>query len=105
MPRTVDQRRRENDIKLRLALRAVQIGVWDWSLDTNELEYSARARSIYGFAADTPVTLELVRQATHPDDLPRTVELAEHALDPSIKEKTPFEFRIIRADNGETCES
>ncbi len=102
MNRKADQRLRENDVKLRLALRAAQIGIWDWSIETREMHYSARARSIFGFPRDIPITYELVRDATHPEDLPRTSALAKRALDPAIKQKTPFDYRIIRADNGET---
>ena len=102
MPRSVDQRRRENDIKLRLALRAGHIGVWDWSLETGEMQYSARARAICGFPPDAPVTFEMARQVTHPEDYPRTSAMAKRALDPAIREKTPYEYRIIRADDGQT---
>ena len=66
------------------------------------MHYSARARSIFGFPPDIPITFELVRDATHPEDLPWTLAQAQRALDPAIKQKTPFEYRIIRADNGET---
>lgn len=83
-----------NDIRERLALRAAKIGVWDWDVRTGLMEYSSRAREIYGFAADQIVTIDDVRAATHPDDLPRTAAMAVRALDPALREKPVFEFRL-----------
>lgn len=101
MRRQIDKRFDDNNLKLRLALRAAQIGIWDWSLETNEMNYSPRARAIYGFSLDEPVTYEKVRDATHPEDLPRTSALAQRALDPGIRDKDSYEYRICKADTGE----
>ncbi|MBZ9795470.1 sensor histidine kinase [Mesorhizobium sp. ES1-4] len=92
---------RDDNLKLRLALRAAPIGIWDWDLETNEMNYSPRARKISGFSPDEPITLEKVRAVTHPDDLPRTWKLAGMALDPSIRNNDPYEYRIVRADTRE----
>jgi PAS domain S-box-containing protein len=64
------------------------------------MQYSARAREIYGFTADQDVTINDVREATHPDDLPRTSALAARALDPVIREKPVYEFRLKCRDGG-----
>lgn len=88
------------DIRERLALRAAKIGVWDWDVRTGLMEYSSRAREIYGFAADQIVTIDDVRDATHPDDLPRTAAMASRALNPAIREKPVFEFRL-RSNGGD----
>jgi len=99
--RPTDNRLEESGLKLRLALRAANLGVWDWTLETNEMNYSPRAREIYGFTPDETVTFAKVRDATHPEDLPRTSALAKLALNPSIRSREPYEFRIVRADTGE----
>lgn len=91
----------ENELRLRLALRAARIGIWDWDIRTGRMQYSARAREIYGFTADQEVTIEDVRAATHPDDLPHTSERAKRALDPVLREKPVFEFRLKRLDGAE----
>jgi PAS domain S-box-containing protein len=44
----------------------------------------------------------MVRKATHPDDLPRTTELARRARDPAERYSEPFEYRLLRPD-GEIC--
>lgn len=88
----------ESAARLRLALRVADIGIWDWDLRTDEMTWSARAREIYGFPLDGPVTVAAVRAASHPEDSPRTTELSRRARDPAIRAKEPYEFRIRRAD-------
>ncbi len=87
--------------KLRLALKAARIGIWDWDLGRNEMNCSPRARSILGFSQDGPVSVEMVRDATHPQDHPRTAAMARSALDPGARLKEPYEYRIIRPGTGE----
>lgn len=88
----------ENEARLRLATEAAGVGVWEWRLDTNEMIYSARAKAICGFAEDQPVTYEMVVAATHPEDFPVTSAQAARALDPVIRDRSPYEYRIIRPD-------
>jgi PAS domain S-box-containing protein len=92
--------RKEVEARLRLAIEAAQLGIWDWNVLTGEMVYSARAKEIYGFDIDAPVTFTQVRDATHRDDLPVTAELSRRARDPAIREKRPYEFRIIRPDGA-----
>ena len=102
MARTIDRQRRESELRLRLAIRAAHIGIWDWNLETGEITYSPRAREIYGFAPDQPITHELVSAATHPADLPRNIAMTRRALDPAVQEKTAsYEYRIRRPETGE----
>lgn len=90
---------RLDDDRLRIATEAARIGVWEWNTATNEMDYSPLARAIYGFHPDGPVTYEQVRDATHPEDLPRTTTMAQRALDPALREKSPYRYRIFRAND------
>ena len=90
-----------SDAKLELALRAANIGIWDWDLQTNKFDYSERARSIFGFEPTGEITYEMVRAVTHPDDFPHTSAQAKRAIDPALREDLPYEYRIFRADTGE----
>ena len=83
-----------------LAVRAGGIGIWDWDLRTNRMNYSVQAKSIFGFPSDGDVTYEQVRDATHPEDLPTTSALARRALDPKLRDKQPYEYRIVRTDGA-----
>jgi PAS domain S-box-containing protein len=92
---------RQDRLKLKLALRAARIGIWDWDLLTNEMSYTARAKSIFGFPPSQPVTFEMVRDATHPEDYSRTSSMARRALNPAVRAQEPYTYRVVRADTGE----
>lgn len=92
---------RASEARLELATAAAHIGVWDWELASNEMLYSRRAKAIYGFPPQGPVTFEMVRDATHPRDQPNTLAQMERALDPAVRDASPYEYRIVRPD-GET---
>lgn len=86
------------DMAVDLAWRAAGVGIWDWDITSNAIVYSEGAKRIYGFAPDQPVTFEMVRAATHPEDQPHTTDLRRRALDPEIRAVEPYEFRIVRPD-------
>ena len=65
------------------------------------MDYSALAREISGLPESGPITLDMVRAVTHPEDLPLTWAQAERALDPAVRSKEPYHYRIVRGDTGE----
>jgi PAS domain S-box-containing protein len=89
---------RESEARLALATSAAGLGVWEWRLDSNEMVYSRRACEIYGFDPDAPVTYDIVAAATHPEDRVWTAEKARRAVDPTVRDRTPYEYRIVRPD-------
>jgi PAS domain S-box-containing protein len=95
-------RERELNIQRRLeiALSAADQGVWDWDLTTNAMVYSDRAKQIYGFAPDEPVSYERVRDATHPDDLPISSALLKRAIDPELRDRSSYEYRVLLPDGS-----
>jgi len=92
---------KESEARLELATAAASVGVWEWRLTTNEMVYSDQAKAICGFALDEPVTYEMVAAVTHPDDFPRTSAQARRALDPEIRDTSPYEYRLV-TPAGET---
>jgi PAS domain S-box-containing protein len=86
----------EKEARLSLATEAGGVGVWEWRLTTNEMVYSARAREICGFDVDAPVTYEMVAAVTHPEDFPQTSAQAARALDPMIRDRSSYDYRIVR---------
>lgn len=98
--RLADDALRLSERRLSLATEAAGLGVWDWDLLANTMVYSEQAKAIYGFPAGQPVTYEMVRDATHPEDYPRTSALAQRAIDPAQRDKSPYEYRIIRPDGA-----
>ena len=66
--RRLSDRVRDDNSKLRLALRAAPLGIWGWDLLTNEMNYSPRATHLR-VHSDEAVTIEKVRNVTHPEYL------------------------------------
>ncbi|MDO9712236.1 PAS domain S-box protein [Paracraurococcus lichenis] len=93
-----DARRRDSEARLEMAAEAGGIGIWDWNLLDNSFVYCERAKAICGFAAGTPVTYDMVRDVTHPEDFPITSAMCQRALDPALRESVPYEYRIRRSD-------
>ena len=87
-----------SEARLELATSAARIGIWDWDIISGRMIYCPRARAIMGLSADCDVTLEDVRRVTHPDDMPRTSAQTARALDPAIRDSSPYEYRILRPD-------
>jgi PAS domain S-box-containing protein len=97
-------RKRESEIQKRLeiALSAADQGVWDFDLVTGEMIYDVRAKQIYGLSPEQPVTFEVIRDSTHPDDVSTTLGLLARATDPAVRDRSSYEYRIVRPD-GSIC--
>jgi PAS domain S-box-containing protein len=98
--RLADEALRASEQRLRLAAEAAGLGVWDRDMATDAVVYSTQARAIYGLPLEGPVTLEMVRGATHPDDLQLVMETARRTMDPALKDEAPCEYRVVWP-NGE----
>jgi PAS domain S-box-containing protein len=92
------ERLRESESRLRLACDAANLGIWDWDLITDVIVYSDTVKTIFGLPIDEPIAFEMVRDATHPEDYAVTDAMAQRALDPDVREKRPWEYRILRPD-------
>ena len=90
----------ESQARLELATSAAGMGIWDWDLRTNAFVYSPKAREICGFPAEGEITYAMVRAATHPDDFPWTSSQAKRAIDPAIRSREPYEYRILLPGGG-----
>jgi PAS domain S-box-containing protein len=87
------------EARLDLAMCAAELGIWDWNLLDNTFVYSPRAREICGLPQDdAPLRLEQLQALTHPEDLPRTHAMVLRALDPAVRERQPYEYRVVRPD-------
>jgi PAS domain S-box-containing protein len=93
--------RRESEARLALAAEAAGLGIWEWDLATNRFVYSARAKAICGFDPGREPTYEDVRRVTHFADFPRTSAAAQRALDPVLRERPVYEYRVVRPDGIE----
>ncbi|MCU0953234.1 MAG: PAS domain-containing protein [Hyphomicrobium sp.] len=76
-----EQELRASEERLRLALDAAEMGIWEWDVQTGELAWTAQNYILLGLEpyAVTP-SFESWAQRVHPDDLPRLLAEAEAML-------------------------
>ncbi len=91
--RVQEELRRERE-RLRLALEAGALAVWDHEPATGKSKIDARYAATMGFPPELKIlTLEQVAERIHPDDLPRVA--AEHAALVASGADYHIEFRIV----------
>ncbi|MFN7926699.1 MAG: PAS domain S-box protein [Blastocatellia bacterium] len=92
-----EQKLRNSEERLTLALAAARMGVWQWQLQTNEVFWSPECYEIQGVKEFNNSVEEFTR-IVHPDDLAWLMQ----AVQQSLAEKSLFsaQFRLIRPDNG-----
>jgi PAS domain S-box-containing protein len=91
-----EEKLRENEARLNLALEAGDIGVWDWDVGSNRIHWTDKVYEIHEVEKDAfHGSLEHYTQRIHPDDKERV----EHAIQQALENKVPYniEFRIITA--------
>lgn len=91
---------RESEERLRQAVRVSNIGIFDVDRATETLYLSPEHRSICGLSADEPVSMQVFRQLTHPDDWERIAQAAERAHDPAGDGLFDVENRLLLRDGS-----
>lgn len=85
--------------RLELATRAADVGVWDWDLVKNRLEWDSRMFRFYGVEpGGFRNTVDDWKAALHPDDRDRSIAELETALRGDRDFET--EFRVVWPDGS-----
>jgi diguanylate cyclase (GGDEF)-like protein/PAS domain S-box-containing protein len=74
------QQRKNSEERLSLAMRGANDGLWDWNLETDEVYYSPRWKSMLGYEEDLEHHLDTWRRLVHPDDKEQVLEKVQHVL-------------------------
>jgi PAS domain S-box-containing protein len=89
-----EEKLKENEARLNLALEAGEIGVWDWDIPSNKIRWTDKVYQIHEVERNS-FDGEFVNYITHihNDDKARV----EEAIQEALKNKAPYniEFRII----------
>ena len=91
----------ETALLMRLAIEATDLGVFDYDLVADQLDWDGRTRTLFGAAPDEPVTYAgrfLTR--LHPEDRTRVDAEIQACLDPRRIGLFESEFRIRAADGA-----
>jgi len=88
---------KRNEEFLADAQRLSSTGSFLWRLATGEIIFSAETYRIYEIDPAVPVTFELIRARTHPDELP---ELKDHIEQARLGLDLDFERRLLMPDRS-----
>ena len=91
----------ESGLRLRLAVEATGIGIFDYDLVTGALTWDGRTRALFGVGPDAPVSYTgTFLPGLHPDDRVRTDAAVQAALDPAGPGRFDCEYRTVSPDRG-----
>jgi PAS domain S-box-containing protein len=90
----------KRDRHLKLALKGGRLGTWEWDPATGRVTLSEELLEIYGLDQDqTDCTIADALNCVHPDDRESASTRLTAAIEGSSREYR-FDWRIVRADNG-----
>ncbi len=90
----------ESSRKLQEAIRAGNVGLWDWDLATNRVRYSAEWKRQIGYEEhEIRDELEEWETRVHPEDMPSTLERIRQAIADTL-ENYCVEFRLRHKDGS-----
>jgi two-component system sensor histidine kinase UhpB len=98
--RRAEARLRDGEERLRLALDAGKLGIWDWDIPNNQVTWSERVYQLHGLTRDAfGGRAEDFLRVVHPDDVDRVGEAIRRALEQ--RADYGIEFRVVHPDTGE----
>lgn len=88
----------ENEKQLRLALQTANLGLWDWKIQEDQLNWDESTRSIFDVEKENvPNTISGWEEHLHPEDLETFKKAVENSL--QATEDLDIEFRIQTQEN------
>ncbi|HYO66902.1 MAG TPA: PAS domain-containing protein, partial [Archangium sp.] len=84
---------RASEDRLRLAVRAAELGTWDFNPVTGLLRWDERCKALFGLPLEPEVTYEGFLEALHPEDRERAHAAVQWALQPASSGEYDIEFR------------
>ena len=88
---------RDSEERLRLAVEATGLGIWDVDPASGARRWSDEFRAILGLAPEVPADPELFVARIHPDDRAWVVDRYRRAYEPASGGRYEAEFRVVRA--------
>jgi len=93
-----EDRLRESEERVRLAVESTDIGTFDYSPLTGELEWSDRCKRAFGLTAEMDANIDLFFERLHPDDRPFVQGELDKAFDPNGDGRYAAEYRAVWPD-------
>ena len=78
--------------RLSLATQAMQAGIWDWDVLSNDIVWDEKMYEIYGLSGNVLVNYKVWADAVMPEDLPQAEAMLQNVI--ASKSQGAAEFRI-----------
>ncbi|MBE9014184.1 PAS domain-containing protein, partial [Pseudanabaenaceae cyanobacterium LEGE 13415] len=89
----------ESDQRLKLALNAAQMGLWDWNFETGEIVWSPDYEQLFGLVPGSQVSDYATFEAClHPDDRTLVKQMVNRAIE--TRSSYQCEYRVRWADGS-----
>ena len=86
--------------QVRLAIKAADLGTWDFNPITGEQHWSGRAKEMLGLGADADVRYVSFRDQVHPEDRERVNRAIQTAFDPLGDGVYEVDCRVVWPDHS-----
>jgi PAS domain S-box-containing protein len=96
--KAAEEKVRESEQRLQLAVDISRISTFHIDLKTDAFETDETGRAIYGFETNEPLTFTKIQSRFHPEDAGEVVRLMKAAFAPEGSDEFEVEHRIIRTD-------
>jgi PAS domain S-box-containing protein len=90
----------ESEERLRLAVEAAEIGLWDVDPVAETLFWPPRVKAMFGISADVLVSMADFYAGLHPEDRPWVSEAYAAATDPHRRALYDVEYRTVGKEDG-----
>jgi len=88
----------ESEERVRLAVDAANLGIWEWDLNTDEIWSTKMRRALFGLPASGKITFKDVISLVHINDRDRILQSLKHAIESC--EDYASEYRLVLPDGG-----
>jgi PAS domain S-box-containing protein len=95
-----EERLRESEARLRLAVEATDLGTWDFNPMTGIRKWSTRCKYIFGLPMENGVDHDAFLRALHPDDREHVDTVIQATLAGANDGKYDIEYRMAKTDGG-----
>jgi PAS domain S-box-containing protein len=89
---------RESEERLQLAAESGDVSMWVLDVERGQFWSNERGRKMFGFPADTDISMELFLDAVHPDDRDRITKTVQKAI--AQDGEIDMEYRIVLPGKG-----
>ncbi len=91
-----EQEMRNSARRLSMATQALEAGIWDWDVTTNQIFWDEKMHEIYGLPKDQSINYQLWTKTVLPEDLPKAEATLQNVI--ASKSQDSAEFRIKLPD-------